>query len=259
MSLNAELTTSPSTLPESNEPSATFFSWENVAVPLAIGCMAILVVRFFFTKKEHKIETGHNLELKKALKNTKLDFQSIVNDIEPKMLPSVQRESDEKCVEFDNSKEPEVEEDFAAGKIPTIHIEETTGALDDAEKNQLVNSMYKDIDATKSFVFVPGNVNTTSKDNVNNDKTDGISRIKSEDDIADFTVLSNEPEPSHELIFANASECAQCKEPFALLNRRHHCRKCLQSFCAKCSSHNVALNELSDDLSRVCDTCFKSM
>ncbi len=46
-------------------------------------------------------------------------------------------------------------------------------------------------------------------------------------------------------------ECAKCKHAFTATRRRHHCRVCLNIFCAACSSKRVAHQ-------RVCDSCFST-
>lgn len=70
-----------------------------------------------------------------------------------------------------------------------------------------------------------------------------------------------------------APECRICHRRFNFLVRRHHCRRCGQIVCDKCSSHRIKLpvNELIEDpvipyshyptlatqYQRVCDVCYQ--
>ncbi|KAI8979844.1 hypothetical protein BDF20DRAFT_871986 [Mycotypha africana] len=70
-----------------------------------------------------------------------------------------------------------------------------------------------------------------------------------------------------------ASECRRCHRKFNFLVRRHHCRRCGQIVCDKCSSNRLRLpvEELIEDpmislsqypllasqYQRVCDTCYR--
>ncbi|GAM29253.1 hypothetical protein SAMD00019534_124290 [Acytostelium subglobosum LB1] len=42
-----------------------------------------------------------------------------------------------------------------------------------------------------------------------------------------------------------ATSCTKCNTSFTLLNRKHHCRRCGQVFCQKCSSNNVKIPQLN--------------
>lgn len=54
-----------------------------------------------------------------------------------------------------------------------------------------------------------------------------------------------------------ATRCGKCAEEFSLITRRHHCRKCGNIFCAKCSDHFPFLRELGfAERERVCDECY---
>ncbi|KAI8989287.1 FYVE zinc finger-domain-containing protein [Pilobolus umbonatus] len=69
-----------------------------------------------------------------------------------------------------------------------------------------------------------------------------------------------------------APECRRCHRRFSFLVRRHHCRRCGQIVCDKCSSHRIKLpvDELIEDpmipysqypsivtqYQRVCDMCY---
>eukprot|EP01060_Flectonema_neradi_P013755 TRINITY_DN2047_c2_g1_i1.p1 TRINITY_DN2047_c2_g1~~TRINITY_DN2047_c2_g1_i1.p1 ORF type:complete len:4005 (+),score=760.52 TRINITY_DN2047_c2_g1_i1:105-12119(+) len=48
--------------------------------------------------------------------------------------------------------------------------------------------------------------------------------------------------------------CAHCKSRFSLLNSKHHCRKCRNVFCGKCSGRRINLGGKHRE--RVCDECF---
>eukprot|EP00759_Apiculatamorpha_spiralis_P002693 PhF_6_TR11158/c0_g1_i1/m.17984 len=68
-----------------------------------------------------------------------------------------------------------------------------------------------------------------------------------------------------------ADTCKLCGNAFTLLNRRHHCRRCGQIFCAKCTNSKMKMrcsngnsttranNSLgvTGELERVCDMCKK--
>uniref|UniRef100_A0A7S1Y9U6 FYVE-type domain-containing protein n=1 Tax=Sexangularia sp. CB-2014 TaxID=1486929 RepID=A0A7S1Y9U6_9EUKA len=57
--------------------------------------------------------------------------------------------------------------------------------------------------------------------------------------------------------FANSTECAACQTAFTMTVRRHHCRRCLDSFCARCQTKRCSLAEWPDEsASRVCDACY---
>jgi hypothetical protein len=46
--------------------------------------------------------------------------------------------------------------------------------------------------------------------------------------------------------FSKASFCENCTEDFTLLKRRHHCRRCLKSFCGACSKTTRGFRECHD-------------
>jgi len=51
-------------------------------------------------------------------------------------------------------------------------------------------------------------------------------------------------------------DCYSCRSKFTTLTRKHHCRKCGQVFCAKCSSKTAAIPKFGIDKAvRVCDYC----
>ena len=49
--------------------------------------------------------------------------------------------------------------------------------------------------------------------------------------------------------------CKGCDAKFTLSRRKHHCRRCGDIFCAKCSSGVKKLTEGSKRAVRVCDDC----
>lgn len=57
--------------------------------------------------------------------------------------------------------------------------------------------------------------------------------------------------------WADGNECFSCRCRFSLTNRKHHCRKCGQIFCGKCSSKQAAIPKFGIVKPvRVCDFCF---
>lgn len=55
------------------------------------------------------------------------------------------------------------------------------------------------------------------------------------------------------------TDCGVCHDAFTFTNRKHHCRKCGDEVCNKCSSNLCKLSKLSGVAVRVCDTCFVSL
>lgn len=52
--------------------------------------------------------------------------------------------------------------------------------------------------------------------------------------------------------------CMQCQGRFALMNRRHHCRRCGRLFCSRCCENKVALPRMCFvDPVRMCGNCAK--
>ncbi|OWZ17841.1 Myosin [Phytophthora megakarya] len=58
--------------------------------------------------------------------------------------------------------------------------------------------------------------------------------------------------------WARSTNCYECKEPFNLFVRRHHCRMCGNSFCHEHTSRRVSVFGIGfdDEPVRVCDNCF---
>jgi FYVE/RhoGEF/PH domain-containing protein 5/6 len=58
----------------------------------------------------------------------------------------------------------------------------------------------------------------------------------------------------------NASQCMRCNEPFNVIIRKHHCRKCGYVVCDSCSSHKAIVHSVDrKNKVRVCDTCLHSI
>ena len=56
----------------------------------------------------------------------------------------------------------------------------------------------------------------------------------------------------------DSAVCFECKRPFALTLRRHHCRRCGRSFCDRCSARTAALPKIGYlQPVRVCDGCWE--
>ncbi|ORZ15666.1 hypothetical protein BCR42DRAFT_451619 [Absidia repens] len=91
---------------------------------------------------------------------------------------------------------------------------------------------------------------------------------------SDEHTLSEPPRPRH--VWESdrqASECRRCSRRFSFLVRRHHCRRCGQIVCDRCSSHRVRLpvEEIIEDPlistshypmialnpQRVCESCIR--
>merc|ERR1719419_2055685 len=54
------------------------------------------------------------------------------------------------------------------------------------------------------------------------------------------------------------NNCPKCKAQFGVLERRHHCRKCGNIFCHKCSNNRMDLPDMGyGEPVRVCDFCFE--
>ncbi|ORX80816.1 FYVE-domain-containing protein [Basidiobolus meristosporus CBS 931.73] len=57
--------------------------------------------------------------------------------------------------------------------------------------------------------------------------------------------------------------CTSCKMQFSFFERRHHCRRCGNIFCAKCSSKFIRLDQNAEfnpsgTLCRACDHCYEA-
>jgi len=58
----------------------------------------------------------------------------------------------------------------------------------------------------------------------------------------------------------NASNCMRCNEPFTVIIRKHHCRKCGYVVCDKCSGHKAIVHSVDrKNKVRICDTCMNSI
>jgi hypothetical protein len=55
---------------------------------------------------------------------------------------------------------------------------------------------------------------------------------------------------------SNRSECFLCHQTFGMLKRKHHCRKCGNVVCDKCSPHRLVLANIhKTQKQRVCNSC----
>ena len=54
----------------------------------------------------------------------------------------------------------------------------------------------------------------------------------------------------------SSNVCSNCDVKFTFVNRRHHCRKCGELVCRKCSTQNVLVADIGGKKMRVCDACF---
>lgn len=58
----------------------------------------------------------------------------------------------------------------------------------------------------------------------------------------------------------NGDCCQRCRQPFTMLERKHHCRHCADVFCQKCSSKSCAIPKFGIEKEvRVCDDCFDEL
>eukprot|EP00756_Hemistasia_phaeocysticola_P005732 Hpha_TRINITY_DN13474_c0_g1::TRINITY_DN13474_c0_g1_i1::g.131168::m.131168/K06276/PDPK1; 3-phosphoinositide dependent protein kinase-1 len=53
-----------------------------------------------------------------------------------------------------------------------------------------------------------------------------------------------------------ATACLRCGDQFRWNNRKHHCRRCGQIFCAKCSTRRLKIPPRFTNPVRICDTCY---
>lgn len=57
-----------------------------------------------------------------------------------------------------------------------------------------------------------------------------------------------------------ADTCMRCRiAKFTLVNRRHHCRQCGYVICNECSKNKYLLPSQSEELLRVCNTCYSNL
>eukprot|EP01062_Namystynia_karyoxenos_P056688 TRINITY_DN475_c5_g1_i1.p1 TRINITY_DN475_c5_g1~~TRINITY_DN475_c5_g1_i1.p1 ORF type:complete len:857 (+),score=295.27 TRINITY_DN475_c5_g1_i1:271-2571(+) len=54
----------------------------------------------------------------------------------------------------------------------------------------------------------------------------------------------------------DSANCRKCQAEFSVTRRKHHCRRCGQIFCAKCSANRLVIPGLfRDERVRLCDAC----
>ena len=79
------------------------------------------------------------------------------------------------------------------------------------------------------------------------------------------SVLQRDPSAKAEELWmkdATCTECCNCQAAFTIYRRRHHCRRCGQIFCGKCSALVVngdLIGRRNEAHARVCDMCFKAV
>jgi len=62
----------------------------------------------------------------------------------------------------------------------------------------------------------------------------------------------------HWLKDSDVQNCPKCQSQFGVLERRHHCRKCGNIYCHKCSNNKVDLPDMGySEPVRVCDFCWE--
>ncbi|KAL1929190.1 hypothetical protein VTP01DRAFT_2249 [Rhizomucor pusillus] len=79
--------------------------------------------------------------------------------------------------------------------------------------------------------------------------------------------LNNSPLPFvfRELVidppdWTDSDYCERCREPFTVVNRKHHCRCCGGIFCQLCSSEKIPLHHLDYSESvRICKGCHRNV
>jgi len=76
--------------------------------------------------------------------------------------------------------------------------------------------------------------------------------------------VGGEPRRDHWRRDSEVTECAasNCTKRFSFFERRHHCRRCGDIFCALHTSHTLPLDQNASphplgQLSKVCDTCYQ--
>ena len=64
---------------------------------------------------------------------------------------------------------------------------------------------------------------------------------------------------SHWVSDTKCLNCYECRRPFSLLVRRHHCRMCGQVFCHRCSNYWLPGEHfsVSDNHIRLCKFCYR--
>jgi len=55
--------------------------------------------------------------------------------------------------------------------------------------------------------------------------------------------VTGPPSKNHWKPDSEVSSCADCSRPFTLINRRHHCRRCGDIFCGRCTNFTARLDQ----------------
>jgi FYVE/RhoGEF/PH domain-containing protein 5/6 len=55
---------------------------------------------------------------------------------------------------------------------------------------------------------------------------------------------------------SEATECFICRQRFTVMRRKHHCHKCGNVVCDKCSTSRITMNQQKKP-QRACDSCVK--
>ncbi|KAJ1532459.1 hypothetical protein HK096_006681 [Nowakowskiella sp. JEL0078] len=74
-------------------------------------------------------------------------------------------------------------------------------------------------------------------------------------------IVTGPPNRDHWKPDSHVLNCSLCAQPFTVVVRRHHCRRCGEVFCSHCSAYTVRLDQLAQFhpagvISRVCKTCY---
>ena len=76
--------------------------------------------------------------------------------------------------------------------------------------------------------------------------------------LADMKHVSTVMKESTWMDDRDISNCQQCRKPFSVARRKHHCRNCGGIFCFECSESSLQLASSSKPV-RVCDSCYSML